>query len=280
MKNIQEAKRIKLNDNLEQEIRKIVDLFFEKKKRKITKKTLLGVLKFKNDVGFDGKVEIFVNPAIGGDYYAVLDSKDHDKPKLDELYIELDPELNDDPLTLYNTIYHEMLHVTDPRYTTHHTEKFWAGYDVEEHTPEKYYGHDAEFRTMPYEFLNALVNEFKRRKSLASKSEQSKKSLQNSLTNILNYFATGEDLSNLSLDILHSTYSTPEAVKNPFARSLKRISVTYPDVASMMSRSNELPKYFTDYLFNIKKYNPNRWFKFLSALYSTYLEITEILSQE
>jgi hypothetical protein len=280
MKNLQESKRIKLNDNLDNEIKKVVDLFFKKTKRKLTKKTSLGSLKFKNDVGVDGKVEIFIDPSIKGEYYAELDSLDPDNPKTDELFIRLDPSLNKDPLTLYNSLYHEMLHVTDPRFTTHYTDKYWKEYSGDPNVPEKYFGHDAEFRTMPYEFLNALVNEFKRRKKLTSKKPESQMALVNSLSNILNYFVSGEELSNISLDILHSTWSTPEKGSNPFATSLKKMSTTYPETSSMLKKDNSMPKYFTEYLFDIKKYNQSRWNKFLSALYSTYLEISNIISQE
>jgi hypothetical protein len=280
MKNLQESKRIKLNDNLDNEIKKIVDVFFKKTKRKVKSKTLVGTLKFKNDVGIDGKVDIFIDPSINGKYFAELDSLDPDKPKSDELFIRIDPTLNNDPLTLYNSLYHEMLHVTDPRFTTHYTEKYWKEYSGDPEIPEKYFGHDVEFRTMPYEFLNALVNEFKRRKKLVSKKPESQIALQNSLANILNYFASGEELSNLSLDILHSTYSTPEKGNNPFATTLKKMSSTYPETSSMLKKDTSLPKYFTEYLFEIKKYNQSRWNKFLSSLYSTYLEISDILSHE
>ena len=280
MKNLQESKRIKLNDNLDNEIKKIVDVFFKKTKRKVKSKTLVGTLKFKNDVGIDGKVDIFIDPSINGEYFAELDSLDPDKPKSNELFIRIDPTLNKDPLTLYNSLYHEMLHVTDPRFTTHYTEKYWKEYSGNPEIPEKYFGHDAEFRTMPYEFLNALVNEFKRRKKLVSKKPESQMALENSLANILNYFASGEELSNLSLDILHSTYSTPEKGDNPFATTLKKMSSTYPETSSMLKKDNSMPKYFTEYILEIKKYNQSRWNKFLSALYSTYLEISNIISQE
>ena len=130
MKNLQEVKRVKLNDNLNNEVRKIVDVFFEKTKRKINKKILIGFLVIRMDDGSYGSVRIYIDPFLkakyGFDVYGEMDTIKFDKNKL---WISLDPILNIDRTQVYNTLYHEFLHVTDPVLSSKATEKYYKTYD-------------------------------------------------------------------------------------------------------------------------------------------------------
>lgn len=272
MRNLQEIKRYKLKDNLDQEVRKITDVFFEKTKKKVKKKILIGFLVVRMEDGSYGSVRVYIDPFLkakyGFDVYGEMDTIKFDKNKL---WISLDPILNVDKTQVYNTLYHEFLHVTDPVLSSKGTEKHSKTYD--EKSDDKYYGHQIELRAMGGEFLNALVNEFKKRNDkLRDKNDT--KYLKKSITNILNHFATGEELSSLSIGILHSLWEEKNNLLN-------KITIDYPGVADFTKPSSDPIEYFDRYLLNIKKYSePSQWNKFLSMLYSTYEEIMSMLSHE
>jgi hypothetical protein len=272
MKNLQEIKRVKLNDNLDNEVRKIVDVFFDKTKRKINKKTLIGFLVIRMDDGSYGSVRVYIDPFLKAKYgfevYGEMDTIKFDKNKL---WISLDPILNTDRTQVYNTLYHEFLHVTDPVLSSKATEKYSKTYD--ETSDDKYYGHPIELRAMSGEFLNALVNEFKKRKDKV-RDKNDIKYLKKSVNNILNHFATGEELSSLSINVLNSMWEEKNNLLN-------KITIDYPGVADFSKPSSDPIEYFDRYLSNIKKYSERSlWNKFLSMLYTTHEEVMTILSEE
>jgi hypothetical protein len=187
-----------------------------------------------------------------------------------ELIMKINPKKVTSRKGLYQTIYHELTHGTDPMLTTKSTESFWSTYDPE--FDEKYWGHPVEFRAITNEFLEALVNEFTLRRNRVTK-EQSIITLRKSLKNILNHFSNGEPLSNLSLDIINGMYGGGE--HNILRKTLDDIIIDNPDVANLISKKSKL-----DYLTIInlvKKYSGENWKRFLGMLVKTSDEIKEIL---
>ena len=275
MKNLQEAKRIKLNDNLEQTLHQIVDTFFERVKRPVKKKTKIGDVKINLSDGTEGNVKVYIEPDMysifGFDAFAYMDAEDESADP-NRLYISINPKLNKDKTSLYNSLYHEFLHTTDPVFTSKFSEKLHASYDSE--VDEKYWGHQIEFRAIVGEVLNALVNEFKIRKEQVSNKQQLNKLIESNI-NILNHFATGEELSNLSLMIFKSMNKEPKTKS-----VLDKISREYPDTASLLPKPKTDLQYLDRYLSNLKKFGGDKWGKFLSMLYSTHLEILDILSED
>jgi hypothetical protein len=275
MKNLQESKRIKLNDNLEQTLHQIVDTFFKRVKRPVKKKTKIGDVKINLSDGTEGNVKVYIEPnmysILGFDALAFMDAEDESNDP-NRLYVSINPELNKDKTSLYNSLYHEFLHTTDPVFSSKYSEKLHATYDPD--IDEKYWGHQIEFRAIAGEVLNALVNEFKIRKEEVSKKEQLNKLIESNL-NILNHFANGEELSNLSLMIFKSMNKEPK-IKSV----LDKISREYPDTASLLPKPKTDLQYLDRYLLNLKKFSGDKWNKFLSMLYSTNLEISDMLSQE
>ena len=271
-KNIYEIKRPLLKDNLEDELRKIVDLFFEKTKRKITKKIKLGEMLITIEDGTQGRVNVFIDPYLSKEFktpvYAYLDTEGEENNP-NKLFVSLNPNMFVDKTELYNTLYHEFLHATDPVFSTKSTEKFWRGYDSE--VDEKYWGHQVEFRAITGEILNALVKEFIRRKESLIDSSQLKY-LIDSNENILHHFSQGEELTKLSKMIFQSMFKV-QNVKS----ILSDIVLNYPSTSDIIPFADRDMNYLTKYLSNIKKFGGQRWNKFLSMLYTTHNEIMEIL---
>jgi hypothetical protein len=273
--NLNEAKRVKLNDNLDHTIRRIVDYFFEVKSLKRKKRSLLGKVKIHLEDGSEGLVKIYLDPKLskqfGYDVYAYMDvEKGITDP--DKLFISIDPNTNKDKKSLYNTLYHEFLHSTDPIFTSKYSEKLLSTYDPD--VDEKYWGHKVEFRAMANEILNTLVNEFKERKETL-KDKKQLKSLVESNHNILHHFASGEPLSNLSKSIFSSMFATPDA-KNIIMTIVRE----YPKAAESLPTPTENLDYLEKYLMNIKKFGGRKWNRFLSMLYTTHQEIMDLLTQE
>ena len=74
-----------------------------------------------------------------------------------DFVMELQPKEYGSKKNLFLTIYHEMLHATDPSQSTKMSPKFLSTYN--EKKDEAYWGHPIEFRAITNEFLEGLVNE-------------------------------------------------------------------------------------------------------------------------
>ena len=164
------------------------------------------------------------------------------------------------------------MHATDPQFTTKYNEKYFADYDPE--VDEKYWGHEIEFRAVTNEFLEGLVNEFKRRNKRIIKVENRQLILK-SLNNILNYFAKGEPLSRLSLDVINRI-SDEGLSDTRVANLLANISTDYPETSEFM---NNKEPYYLRLINTIKKFNPDMWPSFLKMLYDTSEEIKNFINK-
>jgi hypothetical protein len=266
---ISESKRVILSDKTLEYLTNAVNLIFKKRKlfNKVTRITSLPIT---IEDGTKGKVKIIVDPFL--DSYGLIDSDPEDSTDPNDFVVMINPKKIKSKKGLYQTIFHELMHATDPNFSIIQNEKYWESYDSND--DEKYFGHDVEFRAYTNEFLEGLVNEFKnKRKKL--KNPNSISQLKNSNKNILNYFAKDEPLNSFSEKILQSMYGDSE-MEIGLRRTLDNIFKNYGDIESF--RSNKYNKIdYLDILNVIKKYNPESWNRFLTSLYNTSKEIDDFL---
>ncbi len=267
---ITEQKRFKFDPITYTKLIELTDKLWSMRNKKFDKKTMVDQFNFKTSDGADGLVKLYVNPRFP--HFGQLDTRPKKSTNPMDLVIQLNPKKYSSRKNLFLTIYHEMLHATDPKFTSKYSEEYWSDYDPK--VNEKYWGHPVEFRSVTNEFLEALVNEFKRRAGRLGLD--GKKHLLMSLGNIVNYFAKNESLSKLSLNILERL-NDEKLNDNRISSLLADITTDYPKTADLFN--NEEKPYYLTYIELIKTYNPKMWSRFLSMLYSTKEEILEFLEK-
>ena len=267
---ISEQKRYKLSPEDYTKLLELTDRLWALRSKDIPKKIEVDQMEFKTADGSDGKFKVFLNKRYKN--YGQMDLKPRTTKNPQKFVMQLNPELFGSKKNLFLTLYHELMHATDPKFTTKYSEKYFADYDPE--VDEKYWGHAIEFRAVTNEFLEGLVNEFRRRNDRVVKVEN-RQLLLKSLNNILNYFAKNEPLSRLSLDILNRI--SDEKLKDTrIANLLANISTEYPETSEFM---NNKEPYYLKLINTIKKFNPDMWPRFLKMLYDTVDEINDIINK-
>jgi hypothetical protein len=270
---ISEQKRYKFSPDTYEKMNQVTDLLWSLRKNKFTKKTLIDEIPFQVADGTPGLVKIYINPRLP--YIGFQDTKPKNSKNPMDIYIDLNPKHFDSKKNVYLTLYHEMIHSSDPTQSTKFNKKYQSTYD--EKNDEKYWGHPIEFFAITNEFLEGLVNEFERR-SGRIRNQENNKYLLKSLENLLNYFAKGEKLSKLSLDIL-SRINDEKITDDTISRIVGDISTRFPSTSEFLAKSKEDP-YFLHYVQLIKKYNPKIWSRFLTMLFKTSEEIKDIINEK
>ena len=267
---ISEQKRYKLSPEDYTKLQELTDRLWTLHSKEIPRKIEVDQMEFKTADGSDGKVKIFLNPRYKN--YGQMDLKPRTTRNPQKFVMQLNPKLFGSKKNLFLTLYHEFMHGTDPNFTTRSNDNYWKDYDPT--VDEKYWGHPVEFRAVTNEFLEGLVNEFKRRNERVNNVEK-RQSLLMSLKNILNYFAKGEPLTRLSLDIINRI--SDEGLKDTrISNLLADISTDYPDTSEFM---NNKEPYYLKLINTIKKFNPDMWPRFLKMLYDTVDEINDIINK-
>ncbi len=270
---ITEAKRYKFTPDTLDRMNKVVDkLWDDRKKDYQRRKELIGVIPIKLANGVDGLVRIYVNPRLS--YIGLMDIRPSKSLDPADLVIEVNPKYYESKKNLYLTLYHEMIHASDPTQSVQWSPKYMMTYD--EKSDEKYWGHPIEFFAISNEFLEGLVKEFERRIKRTRKPENLIV-LEKSLNNILNYFSKNEPLNSLSKDILFRV--NDEFIGEDTPKQLKNWTADMPNLADFISRGSEEP-YYLYYVQMIKKFNPTIWKKFLSMLYDTTFEIKDLIHKK
>ena len=270
---ITEAKRYRFAPETLDRINKVVDrLWSDRKKDYQRRKELVGVIPMKLANGVDGLVRVYVNPRLS--YIGFMDLRPSKSMDPADMVIEVNPKYYESKKNLYLTVYHELLHASDPTQSVNYSPRYMMTYD--ETSDEKYWGHPVEFFSISNEFLEGLVKEFERRVKRTRKVENLE-FLKNSLKNILDYFSKNEPLNPLSKDILFRI--NDEHVSEETPKSLKNWTADMPHLASFFTRDEEEP-YYLYYVQMIKKFNPILWRKFLSMLYDTSFEIKTLFDKK
>jgi len=270
---ISEQKRFKFDPETYTKLLALTDKLWANRNKEYDKKTEVDHFQFKTSDGTDALVRIYINPRYR--HFGELDTRPKGSRDPMDLVIQLNPKLYGSKKNLFLTLYHEMLHATDPSQSTKFNNKFQSTYN--EKSDKNYWGHKIEFRAITNEFLEGLVNEFTKR-SNRLKNLDNKKYLLKSLNNILNYFGKGEKLSNLSLDIL-SRLNDENVSDNRISDLLGNITLDYPASTDLMKTNKEEP-YYINYIEQIKKYNPEIWPRFLTMLYNTKEEIENVINKK
>jgi hypothetical protein len=255
-------KRITIDPKVDTQLKKFASII-SKNYKKFTNFTKIGEILFTNDSGDNGFVQVFAKYKFEDEGLLLGD-------KIDELkiYVKASPSQK----SVYNGLYHEMLHATDPEFFS---EDYWEGYDPEEDA--SYYGHNLEFRTMTNEFLNALFNTFKEK--LKGSSSLTKKRLHDSLTNIVNYYLHDEPLTDFSSDLLDYSAGVTKYSDSKLKDFYSRTQLEYPGEYTFTVSSfkrEKLPLFIRGYLNKVKEHNPTQWSNFMSTLLSTREEISDL----
>lgn len=269
---ISEQKRFQFDPETYNKLVSLTERLWNIKNKEFKKKTHVDSLRFKTSDGAEGLVKIVISPRLK--YIGQMETKPKFSRDPMDFVMELQPKEYGSKKNLFLTIYHEMLHATDPSQSTKTSPKFLTTYN--EKRDESYWGHPIEFRAITNEFLEGLVNEFKRRIDRLRNTDN-KKFLIKSLDNILNYFGKGEPLNKLSLDIL-SRINDENIPDTKLSKLISNMTADYPKTSEFFS-SKEDPYYIT-YIQLIKKYNPKIWPRFLTMLYNTSEELKNIINKK
>jgi hypothetical protein len=252
----------------------LADRLWDSRNKKITRKTIVDGFPFKTSDGQDGYVKVVINPRLS--HLGQIDTKPTGSRDPADFVLEVQPKHYVSRKNLYLTLYHEMLHATDPSQSTKYDPKYMLTYD--EKSDEKYWGHPFEFRTISNEFLEGLEMEIERRLSLI-KNPDYKKYLIQSIENILRYFAEGQPLTKLSLDILRRV-NDEEVLENMINKSLTDLTSINPGLSDFISaREGEEPYYLT-YIELVKKYNKKMWPRFLTMLFKSLEDLKVKIQQK
>lgn len=241
----------------------LADRLWNARNKKITKKTEVDRFLFKTSDDVQGMVRIVINPRLK--YIGNMETKPEASRDPMDFVMELQPKEYVSRKNLYLTLYHELLHATDPSQSTKYSPKFMSTYD--DTSDEKYWGHPIEFRTITNEFLEALEMEIERR-LMSLKNPEYKKYLSQSVENILRYFSQGEKLSKLSFDILRRV-NDEEVLDNMISHSISNFTTIYPGISDFIAAREDDEPYYITYIELIKKHNPKAWPNFLTMLYKS-----------
>jgi hypothetical protein len=268
---LNESTRVKMDPDFKRVLNNVVDIIFKKRKTGFKKYTEITSIPIEIADGTPGTVEIVVDPEL--EHYGILDVKVEDSTDPNDFIIKINPNEVKSKKGLYQTLYHEIMHATDPMFSTKSTESFWDTYDPE--MDEKYWGHPVEFRAITNEFIEGLINEFTLRKSRV-KNPTSIESLKKSLDNIMNHFSNGDKLSILSTDIIGDMYGSEEMTRSRMV--LNNILIDNPEISDVLRKTERNLEYMV-VLELVKKYSGSDWKRFLGMLYKASEEIKEILNK-
>lgn len=260
---LNEASRFKMDPELNFLLHDLADRLWEKRNKKYTRKTLVDGFPFKTSDGQDGYVKVFINPRLK--FIGQMDTKPTGSRDPADFELEVQPKEYTSKKNLYLTLYHEMLHATDPSQSTKYNPKYMLTYN--EFSDEKYWGHPIEFRAISNEFLEGLEMDIERRLE-SIKNPDYKKYLIRSLDNLLGYFSRGESLNKLTIDILKRV-NDEDVLENMISKSLSNLTTIYPNISDLIVKKDEDEPYYLTYLESIKKYNPKMWPRFLTMLYKS-----------
>jgi hypothetical protein len=269
---IAEQKRFKFAPELYTKMVDLTDKLWSMRNKNFDQKTLVDQIKFKTSDGVDGLVQIVINPKLK--FIGQMETKPPFSRDPMDFVMELQPKEYGSKKNLFLTIYHEMLHATDPTQSTKMNLDLMTSYN--EKKDEMYWGHPYEFRTITNEFLEGLVKEFERRLKRL-KNVENKKFLLDSLRNILNHFAKNVPLTKLSLNII-SRINDENIFDNRISKLVADMPSQFPGVADFFKKGTEEPYYLT-YINTIKEYNPKVWPRFLTMFYNTTEEIKEMINK-
>ena len=119
---INEQKRFQFDPETYQKLVSLTEKLWGMRNKEFKKKTLVDEFQFKTSDGTDGYVKVIVNPRLK--YIGFMDTKPKFSRDPMDFVMELQPKEYGSKKNLFLTIYHEMLHATDPSQSTTMSPKF------------------------------------------------------------------------------------------------------------------------------------------------------------
>lgn len=152
---ISEQKRFRFDPETYTRLTELTNRLWANRNKQYDKKTKVDQLQFKTSDGADALVQVYINPRYP--HFGELDTRPKGSRDPLDLVIQLNPKKYGSKKNLFLTIYHEMLHATDPSQSTKMNIKYQSRYN--EKSDKDYWGHPIEFRAITNEFLKLwLVN--------------------------------------------------------------------------------------------------------------------------
>jgi len=262
-------RRTNLNVQTKQDIRELVEKIFKKQDKFFDfNKIKVGELSILIDDGTKHNVEVIIDSSLPEE------AEVRDVSELEEYFdfkLSINPNFIKTKTGLYNTIYHEVMHLSDPSITTKPSEDYLNSQNY------NYYSLMIEFRAWTNEILEALHNEVVNELGyITNKNELS--DLKDTLKNIVVHITTGIPLSSKSSRLLRKMSGREETVDD-LDDILQKVNSSYPNLSHLtepIGEEEELPNYLL-VLMNIKEANPKRWKIFIKMLKHTYDELIELI---
>ena len=272
---ISEQKRYQFDPKVKERMFHVVDRLWADRNKVYKGKETYDQIPFKLADGTEGLVRVVVNPRLP--YIGYMGQKPSKSLDPADLFVEVNPKHYESKKNLYLTLYHEMIHASDPTQSVKWSPKYQMTYD--ENSDEKYWGHPIEFFAITNEFLEGLVTEFERR-AKRTRVKENLEYLKKSLKNIMGYFSKGDKLTKLSKDILYRI--NDEYIGDEPMQFLKHFTTDMPHLSDFLPDRENLGSepYYLYYVQMIKKYNPEIWKRFLTMLYKTSFEIKKVISEK
>lgn len=200
---------------------------------------LKGTIYLKDAQGQEAHIEVYYTEAC--DEAGMIQFHNSGK-KLEDIYIITNPDycITQTEKGVYYALYHELQHILD--LNVYRYRKHFEKYNSV--IPERYFGHDYEFKAYTNEILEGIVNEYRK-----LTKEHTKEEVLEAADKLLRYFGQDGIGGELNRKVLFRI--TSERVsKKKIPYTLKVLSL-------------------------IKEHNPTKWKYFLKMLYSTVEEIKE-----
>jgi hypothetical protein len=263
-----EHKRVNLSIETKKQIRELTkkifkdrDKFFDFDDRKV------GELVISIDDGTKHVVDVYIE-TVSSDEAHIIDMRDDDYFEF-RLFVNLNYIKTEKGL--YNTIYHEVMHLTDPSITTRPSEEYINYNDTD------YYSMLIEFRAWTNEILEALYNEVINELSYVNNKNELN-ILRNTLKNIIAHIADGFELLPKA-KILMRKMSGREEVVEDISEVLNKVNLIYPNLSHLtepIGEEEEIPTYIL-VLMNFKDVDEERWNGFIRTLKKVYEELIDLI---
>lgn len=265
------SKRHRLDIATKRNIKNLIPKIFKlKAKKKVFDKEKVDDIIVRVDDGTMYEVSIYLDTSINH-YSHVQDISDDEE--LFDFELIINPLLIKSEKDLYNKLYHELLHATDPDITTAQTDEYLTVYDPS--TIDTYYGTKIEFRAWIGEILEALHNEIINELNYINDKEDLR-NLKNALNNIVVHIVNGHELLPTARRIIRKMSGREENVDD-FNDLLKKIKLS-PEFEYLIEPFDE--EIMPEYLLVLNLFKENKkdlWKDFIEQLKHLYNELVDVI---
>ncbi len=266
--------RATLNLGTKRNIQKLVDKIFEVKSQFIdSPKGKVDDIVVRTDDGVLYEASVFLDASIPnyGEMTDISGSYD-----FFDIEVVINPNLIKSKKQLYNKLYHEFLHATDPTLTTQQDPESIQNI-LNMDTDEKYYGSAIEFRAWTGEILEALQNEIISRLHNDT-TEQDIIDLKDILKNIVVHITTGRELQPRAKKLLDAMEGNNDGLDD-LTDVLEKVKINHPQLMFLFDKDEQGYTHaeYLAVLKDIRTHNKEQWGDFILQLKQLYNELISIL---